>query len=134
MKHSDILLISMLLISVVLASCRSSEQHVASLYDSPLQQAAAETSFAYHTAVRDGFESQSAEIPQKFWSEELRSLNPIRVYIHNVNVVIVQEENAAMEKGRYVYIPISSYLPRDEDDGFTFKILEDGTYGYERKK
>ena len=134
MKHSDILLISMLLISVALASCGSSEQPVVSLHDSPLQQAATETSFAYLTAVRDGLESQSAEIPQKFWSEELRSLNPIRVYTHRVNVVIVQEENAEMEKGRYVYISISSYLPRDGDDGFTFKTLEDGTYGYERKK
>ena len=134
MKHSDILLISMLLISVALTSCGSSEQQVASLYDSPLQKAASETSFAYLTAVRDGLESRSEEIPQKFWSEELRPLNPIRVYTHNVNIVIVQKENTAMEKGRYVYIPISSYLPRDGDDGFTFKTLEDGTYGYERKK
>lgn len=134
MKHSNILLISMLLISVVLASCRISEQHVGSLYDSPLQKAAAETSSAYYTAVREGLESLSEEIPQKFWSEELRSLNPIRVYTHRVNVVIVQEENAEKENGRYVYILISSYLPRDGDDGFTFKTLEDGTYRYERKK
>jgi hypothetical protein len=35
-------------------------------------------------------------------------------------MVVVQRIHDVIEKGKYIYIPISSYLPNSGDDGFEF--------------
>lgn len=64
------------------------------------------------------------DVPPASWSEAIRRLHPQRVYFHRVNLVAVLETRAGAEAGLYIYIPISSYLPRSGDDGFTFTPME----------
>lgn len=69
---------------------------------------------------RDEERSDNPNIPPKYWTEEIRALDPIRVYIHRANLAVVQKVVGDAEEGKYFYIPISSYLPMTGDDGFTF--------------
>jgi hypothetical protein len=64
----------------------------------------------------------------------IKALNPLRVYLHRFNIVVVQRESDATEEGRYVYIPISSYMPVNGDDGFTFTRVEGDVYNFTRTK
>ena len=59
-------------------------------------------------------------IPPECWAEDIKALHPIKVYTHRVNVVVVQRVHEGIEEGKYIYIPISSYLPQPGDDGFEF--------------
>ncbi len=78
-------------------------------------------------------EIPSGNIDPKLWTKEIQRLKPIRVYRHRINIVVVLSESDEAEEGVYIYIPISSYFPRDGDDGFTFKHLGDGVYRYRRR-
>ncbi len=60
------------------------------------------------------------DIPQACWAEPIRRLNPLRVYLHRVNVVVVTKEDKQGEMGLYICIPISSFIPREGDDGFRY--------------
>jgi hypothetical protein len=86
---------------------------------------------------------QSFEISKDHWSPELRALKPLKVYVHMVNVVVVQKLADQNEEGLYVYIPVSSYLPMDGVDGFRLTPkpnegvvyrLGTGVFSYERKR
>jgi hypothetical protein len=70
------------------------------------------------------------EIPSRCWAEPIKALKPIRVYTHRVNIVVVQRFQNNVEEGKYIYIPISSYLPQSGDDGFEFtpNPLQGGIY------
>ncbi len=94
-----------------------------------LNDAAAATSRVFHQAVYDGVPVWSEDIPKMYWSPELEVLKPIRIYIHRVNVVLVQEEEQGIERGVYFQIPESSYICRSGEDGFTF----DESGHYERR-
>lgn len=66
----------------------------------------------------------AGDIPANLWGEAITRLKPIRVYLHRVNVVAVLKADAGREEGLYIYIPISSYLPRNGDDGFAFTKVD----------
>jgi hypothetical protein len=60
-----------------------------------------------------------------------------------VNIVVVQKIAGDVEEGKYIYIPVSSYLPQPGDDGFEFKpnpkigetyILGNGIFDYTRTR
>lgn len=78
---------------------------------------------------RDG-----AAIPSRYWTDPIRALQPIKVYTHRVNVVVVQKISKGVESGIYIYIPISSYLPTDGDDGFTFTPAGESVYRSRRAR
>lgn len=59
-------------------------------------------------------------IPPQCWAASIKALQPIKVYTHRVNVVVVQRAHDGVEEGKYIYIPISSYLPQNGVDGFEF--------------
>ncbi|MEN6627935.1 MAG: hypothetical protein ABFD69_17050 [Candidatus Sumerlaeia bacterium] len=85
-----------------------------------LQMAASETYRKYMTAaVGAGAKHPATEIPPAYWADAIKELKPIRVYTHRVNIVVVQRVNEEVEEGKYIYIPISSYLPENGVDGFT---------------
>jgi hypothetical protein len=80
-------------------------------------------------------DKSSGEIPPVYWPDRIKALNPIKVYTHRVNIVVVQRANRGSEEGMYINIPVSSYLPRSGDDGFTFTRTDiDGAYDYRRSK
>lgn len=96
-----------------------------------LQQAASQTYAKYMHASASAAKPQLAdEIPQEYWADPIKALKPIRVYKHRVNIVVVQRVKDEVEEGKYIYIPISSYLPEDGVDGFrlTPNPLQGNTY------
>jgi len=97
-----------------------------------LAKAAWKTHTLYTRAVRSGTQKPSDEISKQYWTDEIKRLNPIKVYIHRVNIVVVQKESANREEGTYIYIPISSYLPQSGDDGFTFTEIGNSVYDFKR--
>ena len=83
---------------------------------------AAHQTYASHVrAINAGETDPSDTIPAVYWAERIKQLKPLRVYKHRVNIVVVQEESESVEKGKYIYIPVSSYFPMTGDDGFVFK-------------
>lgn len=75
-----------------------------------------------------------AQIPTNYWTAPIVDLRPVRIYLHRVNMVIVQHERQGAESGKYIYIPWSSYMPQDGDDGFTFTPLTESVYDYHRSR
>ena len=59
-----------------------------------------------------GVPSTETGIAPECWTDPIKALHPIRVYTHRVNVVVVQRVHEGIEEGKYIYISISSYLPR----------------------
>jgi hypothetical protein len=76
----------------------------------------------------------SPEIPRAYWAQEIEALRPLRVYLHRVNVVVVQKESDGLEEGKYITTIISSYAPQSGDDGFTFTNPDRCVYDFKRVK
>lgn len=97
-----------------------------------LGMAAFQTHTRYVKAINAGRETWSDDIDSEYWTKEIRSLHPIRVYLHRSNVVVVQEEWPGREEGKYINIIISSYLPQSGVDGFTLTEIGTGVYDFTR--
>ena len=94
--------------------------------------AAYETHVQYVRAVNAGTEKLSEDIPEQYWADGIKALKPIKVYRHRTNIVAVQRLSSETEQGKYIYIPVSSYIPQSGDDGFTFTEQKDNVYDYRR--
>jgi hypothetical protein len=116
------------------------------LFPDDLSGAAHRTYASYVAAVNAGKETASGprcDIPASYWATLLKMLNPIQIYTHQNNVVVVQRIRRGVEEGNYIYIPISSYLPQTGDDGFEFSpnprtkdghyLLGDGVFDFKRR-
>jgi len=136
-------LVPILVITFVLSGCQTkSGIEKTFLSTSTLAEAAHQTYASRVRAINEGKDnSSSTEIPERYWAQAIRDLKPIKVYTHRVNIVVVQKIRDNVEEGKYIYIPISSYLPMDGVDGFAYKPnprkgnqyhLEDGVFDYQR--
>jgi hypothetical protein len=135
MKHEMLSTIVTLALMFVLPGCgRKAVDEQAGQLVGGLPAAAYRTYRNYLHGVRSGTEEASGVISSQYWAEGIRALNPLRVYMHRYNVVVVQRESGEIEEGRYVYIPISSYMPVNGDDGFTFTRVEGDVYNFTRVK
>lgn len=94
--------------------------------------AAYKTYVQYVRAVHAGKEKVSDDIPEQCWADGIKALKPVKVYLHRVNIVAVQRVSSETEQGKYIYIPVSSYIPQSGDDGFTFTEHKDDVYDYRR--
>ncbi len=114
--------------------CSKSQDMDRSLCGNDLSAAASKThsNFVNATLKQDRVEcnENNIEIPSEFWAKEIQALKPIKVYMHRVNIVVVQKVKDGTEEGTYIYIPVSSYLPMSGDDGFEFSPVpeRDGKY------
>jgi hypothetical protein len=99
------------------SGCRSTLEPTAPSNSDELVRDATET---YAAFVNAGTQESGADIPPAHWAERIRALQPLKVYTHRVNIVVVQRVTDGIEEGKYIYIPISSYLPEQGDDGFEF--------------
>lgn len=97
-----------------------------------LATAAFQTHIRYIKAVNSGSHKPSDEIYKQYWTDEIKRLNPIRIYRHRSNIVVVQKESANREEGLYITIMISSYAPQSGDDGFTFIEMGNSVYDFKR--
>ena len=77
--------------------------------------AAQDTVILYNKSAVDRDGSLYPEIPIEFWAEGIKKLNPQKVYYHNNNLVVLFEDWEEFVDGVYVYVPISSYWPGDEE-------------------
>lgn len=140
MRHTSRLI---LVLIFVLSGCQpKAVVEKTALSQNELAEAAHKTYAGHVRAIHAGYEnSSSLEIPERYWARAIRDLKPIRVYTHRVNIVVVQKIRNNAEEGKYIYIPVSSYLPMDGVDGFTYKpnplkgnqyYLGDGVFDYQR--
>ena len=124
----------------VVCVCSANEQLPSqSLCSNGLAEDAHRTYAAYIRAVNAGTEKVGVgvEISPVYWMDRIRALKPIKVYTHRVNIVVVQWMGDGTEKGTYIRIPVSSYLPMSGDDGFVFRPnpkIGDGVFDYTRTK
>ena len=127
-------LVLILVLISVLSGCQTKAKiENATLSKSTIAEAAYKTYSSCVRAIHDGKEnSSSLEIPEQYWAQAIRELKPINVYTHRVNLVVVQKVHNNVEEGKYIYIPVSSYLPMDGIDGFTYKPnpLKDNQYHF----
>jgi len=94
--------------------------------------AALQTHIQYIKAVNSGAQEPSDDIAEKYWTDEIKRLKPIRVYRHRGNIVVVQRASANREEGKYISIMISSYAPQSGDDGFAFTEIGNSVYDFKR--
>lgn len=104
----------------------------AGLIPENLAISALQTYIQYIKAVNSGAEKPSDEIAKQYWTNEIKRLKPIRVYMHRSNIVVVQRASANIQEGKYISIMISSYAPRSGDDGFTFIDIGNSVYDFKR--
>lgn len=132
--RSCLLVAGVLVLFALVLQADSESTSVRKPTDQEIVKGAAETSSSWR--------GSGGEIPRRHWSHAICELNPIRVYRHRVNIVVVQKKENGVERGFYIYIPVSSYLPEDGLDGFKLNPspLKDGVYRlgtgvfkYERK-
>lgn len=111
------------LMTLPLCGCRSSDRAESSPLipdNAALVEAAEATRRARIDATRGGTPDPTNEYYPRYWAPGIKALNPIKVYKHRTNVVVVQRITDGVEYGKYIDIPISSYLPMTGDDGFAF--------------
>jgi hypothetical protein len=97
-----------------------------------LATAALFTHAQYIKAINSGAQERSEEISKKYWTNEIKRLNPIKVYMHRSNFVVVQKTSANKQEGLYISMMISSYAPQSGKDGFTLTDLGNSVYKFER--
>lgn len=62
-----------------------------------------------------GWRGASGElVPEKYWSEAIRKLKPIRVFMDRANIAVVVSEDHAQQSGVYIITVVSSYRPINE--------------------
>lgn len=66
-------------------------------------------------ALLAGWRGASGEsVPEQYWSQAIRDLKPIRVFVDRANIAVVTSEDQVQQSGVYVVTVVSSYQPIDE--------------------
>jgi hypothetical protein len=127
----------MLLLSTTSAAQKTDPSSLGAFSSNELVRAAWATSVDFGKGSN---RNADGTIPSEYWAEPIKALNPIKVYGHKVNIVVVLRMQDGIEEGKYICIPISSYLPTNGDDGFEFvskpnrKSYLDEVIDFKRKK
>lgn len=126
---------------VLLSSCMQ-EQHAdpGSTFHKGLQRDAWRTLSAYDTALLAHRAKFSAEVPPAYWDPGIVRLQPLKVYKHRGNVVVVQSVAEGLEHGKYIDLPVAPFHPKSAwfsrkhaVDGFVFRPARGaGVFNYTR--
>jgi hypothetical protein len=76
----------------------------------------------------------SGEYRRAAWPKPIQRLRPIAVYSHLANVVIVLSRDAHVERGYYVILAISSFIPMKNNSEWSWKRIGDNVYEYVRTR
>lgn len=70
------------------------------------------------------------EIPPIYWHEDIKAMDPVRVYAHHSNVAVILDEDVSGQEGIYICVPFSSYYPEGTESlrfvpitGTTFEMV-----------
>jgi len=131
--RSLIIIVGLFSLLLVIPDCqkKSDNGDIGQIPDN-LSTAALQTHVQYIRAVNSGEQERSEEIPKKYWTDEIKRLNPIKVYMHGTNIVVVKKVTANRQEGLYIVLMISSYMPRSGGDGFTFTDMGNSVYRFDR--
>ena len=81
------------------------------------ERAAMETHAKFNKLQR----RDSEYIPLSCWAEPIRNLDPLYVYHHRVNIVVVLKRTGETEEGVYIQNMVSSFIMSKEVDGFSLR-------------
>ena len=78
-------------------------------------------------AYSKGERTDSVFIPLSCWSEPIRKLDPLYVYHHRFNIVVVLNRKDGTEEGIYIQNPVSSFrfMKGQKVDGFELKNTDE---------
>jgi len=103
-----------------------------------LPGAASQTYAAFNRAYGAGETDHvpTKGIPALYWAKRIQKLQPIRVYTHRVNLVVMQRQVGQTEEGLYIRVGASSYIPipGHEVDGFILSQVEPGVFKFTRER
>ncbi len=116
---------SLLLLSIFAVSQDEQTSRKQSSSSAGLPAAAHETYVNYNRAYQAGKvtvqrEGDEVQLPSNYWADPIMALNPLKVYMHRMNIVVVLQFNGKIEEGKYILLPITSYLPTNGVDGFEY--------------
>lgn len=116
-----------------IAGCKSKEHTTTSSFMlGDLPKAALEMQFAFVKEIGAHGGPPDDQIPSNYWNDPIKALNPIRIYSHRMNILVVQQINDRVETGKYICSPISSYWPQSGADGLDLKFVSTSVYNYRR--
>jgi hypothetical protein len=100
--------------------------------------AAALMASSLYNPTRAEYENEPEyEIPSRCWNDIIRSLKPVKVYNHRLNVVIAISIKNGIEEGIYIFNVVSSYRPlrydEEVENGFTFTRTNGKVCNYRRR-
>jgi hypothetical protein len=112
---------------LALSSCMQGIADPGSSYRKGLPRDAWRTQDTYDQALLTHTQKARSDIPSIYWGPGIAQLQPIQVYTHRVNLVVVQSIHEGHEHGLYIHLPTSrlhprkSWTPKTGVDGFTFR-------------
>ena len=118
----------MAVLLVCLCSCMQGQADPGSSFHKGIQRDAWRTLSAYDSVLMTQREKFQREVPSTYWDPGIQRLHPIKVYTHRGNLVVVQRVSQGEEHGKYIYLPVSPFLPvsawfshKHAVDGFVFR-------------
>lgn len=128
----DVLIVLMVLVCG-LTGCKPKEHtSTSSLMLGDLPKAALEMQTAFVKEIGAHGGAPDGQIPSNYWNDPIKALNPIRIYFHRMNILVVQQINDRVETGKYICSPISSYWPQSGADGLDLTFVSASVYNYRR--
>lgn len=132
--------VSMGALLVFLCSCMQGPADPGSSFHQGLQRDAWRTLSAYSTALLAHRERVRAEVPPAYWDQGIQQLQPVKVYTHRGNLVVVQSVTDGTERGKYIDLPVAPFHPvsgwfshQHSVDGFVFRrACGTGVFNYTR--
>ncbi|MBU0992819.1 MAG: hypothetical protein KJ737_10040 [Proteobacteria bacterium] len=134
MKTSHAFITKFFMVSCFFLSCSDNTSvsiHYKDSLDVRLEYVSMKTMSAYNRKTREGVSGAFQEIPEIYWHEDIKEMNPVWVYQHNNNLAIVLDVSENTEEGIYVYVSSSSYLP-ENDAYIQFVAVSRNTYEFVR--
>lgn len=125
---------------VFLCSCMQGPADPGSTFHKGLQRDAWRTLSAYDAALLAHREKTRTDVPPAYWDPGIQQLQPVKVYTHRGNLVVVQSMNEGAEQGKYIDLPVAPFHPvsawfshRHAVDGFVFRPARGtGVFNYMR--
>ena len=97
-------------------------------FDLRLEYAAIETIAGFRVGNRSMDAAEPfREITPVYWHEDIKAMEPVRVYAHYSNLAVMLDEDVFGQEGIYICTPFSSYYPEGTGN-LRFTPITDTTF------